>query len=180
MSLPPFATCRTVNRLLTRKLLIPLALLILLAALALSLTRKPQAPQARFTTLGGQQIGLQQLRGKVVLVNFWATTCPGCIAEMPHLIETYRRYQPRGLEIVAVAMAYDPPAHVANYAEKNKLPFPVALDVDGKLALGFNDVKLTPTAFIIDQRGNIVRNVVGELDFDALHQYLEQQLGKAG
>lgn len=168
------------NRLLTRKLLIPLVALALLAGLAFSLTSKPQAPQASFTTLGGQQISLAQLRGKVVLVNFWATTCPGCIAEMPQLIETYRRYQPQGLEIIAVAMAYDPPAQVANYVQNNALPFPVALDVDGKVALAFNDVKLTPTAFIIDQQGNIVRNVVGELDFKALHQYLDQQLGRAG
>lgn len=165
---------------LSPKLLIALLVAGLLAALLFSLQSKPGAPQTVFTTLSGQQISTEQLRGKVVLVNFWATTCTGCIAEMPHLIETYRRYQPKGLEIVAVAMAYDPPAHVANYAEKNKLPFPVALDIDGRIAAAFNDVKLTPTAFIIDQQGHIVRNVVGELDFNALHQYLDQALGRAG
>lgn len=161
-----------------RKLLIPLLLLALVGALVYFVSNKNQAPDVRFTTITGQQVSLQDLRGKIVLVNFWATTCSGCIAEMPHLIETYKRYHPQGFEVVAVAMAYDPPSHVANYAKKNSLPFPVALDLQGDIAAAFNDVKLTPTAFVIDQQGRIVRNVVGELDFKALHAMLDEQLGR--
>lgn len=161
-----------------RKLLIPLLLLALVGALVYFVSHKNQAPDVRFTTITGQQVSLQDLRGKIVLVNFWATTCSGCIAEMPHLIETYKRYHPQGFELVAVAMAYDPPSHVANYAKKNSLPFPVALDLQGDIAAAFNDVKLTPTAFVIDQQGRIVRNVVGELDFKALHAMLDEQLGR--
>ena len=160
-----------------RKIFIPLAAIALLVALAFSLLGKNTAPNVTFTTLDGQQLALEQLRGKIVLVNFWATTCPGCIAEMPNLIDTYRRYHARGFELVAVAMPYDPPDHVANYAKKNGLPFPVALDASGKVALAFNDVKLTPTAFVIDKNGRIVRNVVGELDFTALHAMLDNELG---
>lgn len=161
-----------------RKLLIPLILVALIGALVYFVSDKDQAPDVKFTTLTGQEITLQELRGKIVLVNFWATTCSGCIAEMPHLIETYNRYHKAGFELVAVAMEYDPPNHVANYAEKNKLPFPVALDLQGEAAAAFNDVKLTPTAFVIDQNGRIVRNVVGELDFKALHAMLDEQLGR--
>ena len=154
-------------------------LLILLGALALSLVDRKRAPEVVFTSVQGQQISLEQLRGKVVLVNFWATTCPGCIAEMPKLIETYQRYHGKGFELVAVAMAYDPPSHVAAYAKKNALPFTVALDTQGDAALAFGDVKLTPTAFLIDRDGRVVRHVVGELDFIALRQYLEKELGGA-
>jgi peroxiredoxin len=161
-----------------RKLLIPLVLLALLGALVYFVTDKNQAPDVKFTTITGQEIDMQDLRGKIVLVNFWATTCSGCIAEMPRLIETYNRYHKQGFELVAVAMAYDPPSHVANYTKKNGLPFPVALDLQGELAMAFNDVKLTPTAFVIDKEGRIVRNVVGELDFKALHAMLDEQLGR--
>lgn len=162
-----------------RKLLIPFLLLILLGALAFSVMDRDSAPDVKFVTLTGQQISMEDLRGKIVLVNFWATTCPGCIAEMPKLIDTYNRYHKQGFEVVAVAMSYDPPSHVANYAEKHALPFPVALDLRGDLASAFNDVKLTPTAFVIDKNGRIVRNVVGELDFNALHAMLDKELGRA-
>jgi peroxiredoxin len=161
-----------------RNILIPLALAALLGMLAFTVADKNSAPEARFTTLAGQQIDMRQLRGKMVLVNFWATTCPGCIAEMPRLVETYNRYHKQGFELVAVAMAYDPPSHVSAYATRNALPFPVALDLQGELALAFNDVKLTPTAFIIDKEGKIVRHVIGELDFNALHALLDEQLGR--
>lgn len=163
-----------------RKLLIPLILLAALGGLVVSLANKDRAPDVRFTGLDGRQTELSALRGKVVLINFWATTCPGCIAEMPALIETHRRYHARGLEIINVAMPYDPPAQVARYAEKNALPFTVALDPQGELTAAFGDVRLTPTAFLISPEGNIVRHVVGELDFPALHQYLEQTLRGAG
>jgi peroxiredoxin len=161
-----------------RKLLIPLVLLALIGALVFFVSDKNQAPDVKFTTLSGQEIRMQDLRGKIVLVNFWATTCPGCIQEMPELIETYNRYRDRGFEVVAVAMAYDPPSQVANYTRKNDLPFPVALDLQGEIAAAFNDVKLTPTAYVVDQQGRIVRNVVGILDFKALHAMLDEQLGR--
>ena len=161
-----------------RKLLIPLVLLALVGALVFFVSDKNQAPDVKFTTLSGQEINMQDLRGKIVLVNFWATTCPGCIQEMPELIDTYNRYRERGFEVVAVAMAYDPPSQVANYTRKNNLPFPVALDLQGDIAAAFNDVKLTPTSYVVDQQGRIVRNVVGVLDFKALHSMLDEQLGR--
>jgi peroxiredoxin len=161
-----------------RKLLIPLVLLTLVGALVFFVSDKNQAPAVKFTTLSGQEISMQDLRGKIVLVNFWATTCPGCIQEMPELIDTYNRYRERGFEVVAVAMAYDPPSQVANYTRKNNLPFPVALDLQGDIAAAFNDVKLTPTSYVVDQQGRIVRNVVGVLDFKALHSMLDEQLGR--
>jgi peroxiredoxin len=161
-----------------RRILLPLLAAALLAALAYAVLNRNSAPQVRFTTLDGQQLDMQQLLGKVVLVNFWATTCPGCIAEMPDLVKTYRKYHARGFELVAVAMAYDPPAQVANYAKSNQLPFPVALDTQGEIALAFNDVKLTPTAFLVDKSGRIVSHVVGVLDFQALNGLLEKELGE--
>ncbi|MDR2874430.1 MAG: TlpA family protein disulfide reductase [Methylobacillus sp.] len=161
-----------------RVLLIPLLLLALAGALVFFVGSKDSAPDVKFTTLAGQEIHMRDLRGKIVLVNFWATTCPGCIEEMPELVETYKQYRDRGFEVIAVAMTYDPPNQVMNYTRKNDLPFPVALDVQGDIAKSFNDVQLTPTAFVVDKEGRIVRNVVGVLDFKALRAMLDEQLGK--
>ncbi|MES2502331.1 MAG: TlpA disulfide reductase family protein, partial [Pseudomonadota bacterium] len=72
-----------------KKLLIPIAILALLVFLGLSLSNKSQAPDITFTTIEGKKISMADLKGKVVLINFWATDCPGCIKEMPDLINTY-------------------------------------------------------------------------------------------
>ena len=101
---------------------------------AVSMLKKETAPAVSFRTLDGQQVSTQDLRGKVVLVNFWATSCSTCIQEMPAMVQTYNKYRERGLEFVAVAMSYDPPNYVLNYAQTRELPFKVALDTDGRAA----------------------------------------------
>lgn len=150
--------------------------LIVVAALAYAMLSKPDAPAVTFVTLEGQPIQLDSLRGKVVLVNFWATSCPGCIKEMPGMVETYNQYKAKGFEIVAVAMSYDPPSHVVNFTQTRQLPFPVALDVKGDLAQAFGDVRLTPTSFIIGKKGQILEQKLGELDFVKLKALLDKEL----
>lgn len=136
------------------------------------------APDVAYTLLDGKQTSLQALRGKVVLVNFWATSCTTCVHEMPKVIDTYQRYKSRGYDTVAVAMSYDPPAYVMNFAESRKLPFAVAIDNTGSVAKSFGDVRLTPTSYLINKRGEIVKRYVGEPDFAALHALVEQLLAE--
>jgi peroxiredoxin len=145
----------------------------------LSPTSPAPAPQVSYTLLDGTPAQLGELRGKVVLVNFWATTCVTCIEEMPRLVATHEKFRARGFETLAVAMSYDPPASVAMYAESRRLPFGVVIDNTGQVARAFGDVRLTPTTFVIDRRGQIVRRYVGEPDFDALHALVEQLLAEA-
>lgn len=145
------------------------------AALGTRATGAP-APALHVRTLRGDTLSLGGLHGKVVLVNFWATSCPGCIKEMPGLVETYNQYKDRGFVIVAVAMSYDPPNYVANFAQTRQLPFPVALDVNGEHARAFGNVQVTPTAFIIDKDGRILEQTLGELDFPALKALLDREL----
>ncbi len=161
---------------LAKPLLIIAAVLAIAGALAYALTEKPAAPASTFTTLEGKSITLNDLRGKIVLVNFWATSCPGCVKEMPGLIQTYNQYKDRGFEIVAVAMSYDPPNYVANFAKTRQLPFPVALDVNGEHAHAFGDVQLTPTSFIIGKDGKIIEEKLGDLDFAKLKAMLDKEL----
>ena len=138
-----------------------------------------EAPQVRYTLLDGSTQASADLKGKVVLVNFWATNCATCVKEMPQMVQTYEKYRGRGLDLVAVAMNYDPPAYVASFAESRKLPFKVAIDNTGAIAQSFGDVRLTPTTYLIDKRGRIVKRYVGEPDFAALHQLVEQLLAEA-
>lgn len=136
------------------------------------------APAVTFVTIKGEKVAVNALRGKVVLVNFWATDCPVCLKEMPRLIETHQKFQARGFETVAVAMWHDPPVRVVDYAEKSKLPFKVAFDPVGEHGKAFGDVTLTPTTFVIDKRGNVVNRILGEPDFKKLHELLEKKLAE--
>ncbi|MHB8914514.1 MAG: peroxiredoxin family protein [Thiobacillus sp.] len=157
----------------------PLLIIVALAivgALAYTLMQKPAAPAVTFTTLEGKPIPLESLLGKVVLVNFWATSCPGCIKEMPGMVETYQQYKNKGFEIVAVAMSYDPPNYVLNFVQTRQLPFPVALDIDGAHARAFGDVQLTPTSFIVGKDGTVLEQKIGELDFVKLKALLDKEL----
>ncbi|MDB5958956.1 MAG: hypothetical protein JWP59_250, partial [Massilia sp.] len=115
--------------------------------------RTAPAPDVTFISINGEKISTQSLRGKVVMVNFWATSCTTCVHEMPAMVDTYNKFKDQGLEFVAVAMKYDPPNYVLNYAQTRKLPFKVALDSGGDLARSFGDVALTPTTFVIGKDG---------------------------
>lgn len=145
--------------------------------LALSACGKQAAPNVSFTDIKGNKISLAQLKGKVVMVNFWATSCSTCVAEMPDMVTTYEKYHAQGLEYVAVAMSYDPANYVLNFTETRKLPFNVALDVDGKLASEFGHISMTPTTFVIDKQGMIIKKYVGAPEFYELHRLIESQIG---
>lgn len=134
-----------------------------------------RVPDATFTLLSGQKISTTDLKGKVYLVNFWATDCATCMQEMPQMVQTYNRFKGEGLEFVAVAMKYDAPMYVVNYAQTRNLPFKVAMD-DGSAAKQFGNVQLTPTTFVIDRNGKILKRYVGEPQFGELDQLLQKAL----
>ena len=158
------------------KILAALAVAAIAAVGYFSLSAKKTAPDVTFTSLSGEKLTTQDLRGKVVMVNFWSTSCTTCIKEMPQMVETYNKYKDKGLDFIAVAMSYDPPNYVLNYAQTRQLPFKVALDTKGDIAKAFEDVKLTPTTYVIGKDGVIIKRYVGEPDFAALHQLLEGAL----
>ena len=137
------------------------------------------APQSTFVLLDGSKQSTTDFKGKVTLVNFWATSCVTCVAEMPELISTYNKYKPQGYDMVAVAMSYDPPAYVVNFSETRKLPFKVAIDNTGAVAKAWGDVQLTPTTYLVNKRGQIVKQYVGTPDFVALHKLIEKLLAES-
>jgi peroxiredoxin len=136
------------------------------------------APESTFVLLDGSKKSTADLKGKVTLVNFWATSCVTCVAEMPKVIATYEKYKSRGYDTLAVAMSYDPPTYVVNFAQTRQLPFPVAIDNTGAVAKAWGEVQLTPTTYIVNKRGEIVKRYVGEPDFAELHQLIETLLAQ--
>ncbi|HSH98278.1 MAG: peroxiredoxin family protein [Methylophilaceae bacterium] len=172
------STATTFNSRL-KKFIVPVAIIILIGALAFSLTQKAKMPDISFTTIDGIKMSTAALDGKIVLVNFWATDCPGCISEMPELIKTHEKYQAQGFEVLAVSMPYDPIDQVKNYSKKNNLPFIITHDDSGALSSKFQDVRVTPTSFILDQQGRVISKIVGEINFTALHQLLDAQLANS-
>jgi peroxiredoxin len=151
-------------------------LLALLVLFFLSLTANKKVPEIRVTSITGEAFQLYQVKNNFTIINFWATDCPGCIKEMPGLAATYNQFRGQGLEIIAVSMSYDPPNHVLNFTQKNKIPFPVVLDIDGQIAQSFENIRLTPTSILIDKNGKIIDKVIGELDFNKLNALLKKHL----
>jgi|SRR3569832_84586 len=137
------------------------------------------APASTFVLLDGSKKTTADLKGQVTLVNFWATSCVTCVGEMPKMIATYDKYHGKGYNMLAVAMSYDPPSYVVNYTQTRKLPFEVAIDNTGSVAKQWGDVQLTPTTFLVNKRGEVVKRYVGEPDFAELHQLIEKLLAEA-
>jgi len=137
----------------------------------------PLAPPVQYTLLDGRQVlSTEAWRGKVMLVNFWATSCVTCVKEMPAIAATHQRYAAAGFDTLAVAMQYDPPDYVAQFAQTRKLPFGVAIDNTGAIANAFGPVRMTPTTFLIDKKGQIVKQILGEPNFGELHALIERLL----
>jgi peroxiredoxin len=97
---------------------------------------------------------------------------------MPELVATHEKFAARGFDTVAVAMQYDPPAYVVNFAQTRQLPFKVALDNTGAVAKAWGDVSMTPTTYLIDKRGAIVKKYVGAPDFAELHKLIDKLLAE--
>ena len=160
-----------------RRALAGLSALALTAALAGC--AQDAAPESTFVLLDGSRQTTADMKGKVTLVNFWATSCTTCVAEMPQIVATHDKYKAKGYDTLAVAMQYDPPSYVVNFAETRKLPFKVAIDNTGKVAQAWGDVKLTPTTYIVNKQGQIVKKYVGAPNFDELHKLIEKLLAEA-
>jgi len=155
---------------------IALVVILVFAAIWFMPAGLRKAPPLVGKTLDGRTLTLEQLRGRPVLVTFWATTCPSCIEEMPHLIDLYKDLNPKGLEIIGVAMVYDPPAQVRAMAEQRQIPYPIVLDSEERIAQEFDNVRVTPTTVLISPEGRIVHYRLGLLDMPKLRSTIEAML----
>ena len=135
-----------------------------------------KAPDIKLTITDGSIIELQQLRGKPVLVTFWATSCIACVREVPHLIALYNELSNDGLEIIGIAMPYDPPNQVVTMISEREIPYPIAIDIEGNAITAFGDVLVTPTSFLIAPDGTITKHTIGEMDMTELRDTIISML----
>jgi len=136
------------------------------------------APDFTLDLLGGGQVRLADLRGKVVMVNFWATWCPPCRAEMPAIEKIYRAYKDLGLEVLAVNTTdQDSESAAADFIEEFGLTFPVPLDRTGAVSASYI-LRGLPSTYFIDRKGVIRAVVVGGPMSEALIQSKVEELLK--
>ena len=157
-----------------------LAVLAIAAWVWLAPAGSAQAPALTLTSAREGEISLGPDYRRPLLVTFWATTCTTCIKEMPELAELYRDLGPRGLDMVGIAMYYDPPIQVINMIEQRQIPYPVALDLNKAAMRGFGmEQPVTPTTYLVAPGGTIVFRKVGLLDMEQLRTAITDLLPPA-
>jgi len=136
-------------------------------------------PPLDYPIIDGSRIGPEQLAGQVTLVNFWATSCAVCVAEMPDLARLHEQYRPRGFAVLAIAMPYDRPDHVLDFVRRRALPFPVALDPMGAAVQAWGGVDGTPSSWLVGRDGRVRAFWQGRPDLPRLQAQIESLLALA-
>ena len=156
-----------------KKLLIIVGIAIaVFATFMLMPASRHAVPEISFTDIDGGQHQLSDYQGQPVLMIFWATDCPGCIKEMPELIALHEEYADKGLAMISVAMPHDYPQHIQAMREQKGLPYLITWDKTGAISEAFDNVRVTPTHFLISPEGEIVMRKIGELKIEQLKQRL--------
>jgi thiol-disulfide isomerase/thioredoxin len=137
------------------------------------------APEYRYQTLAGSDISSEALRGKVVLVNFWATWCPPCRVEMPLLQRMAERHREAGLVVVGFSVDVDPPARVRAFLAERGITYPVAI-VGREAERAFGGVRGYPTSFLLDRNGRIRHKALGPLAMASFEPAVRRLLAEAG
>jgi peroxiredoxin len=124
------------------------------------------APNFRLINLDGQDVSMASLNGKVVFLNFWATWCLACKAEMPSMERLYRDYKHNGLEMLAVSNDMEGASIVRPFVEKFKLTYPILLDPDFRVDDKYL-IRSVPTTVLVDRNGVITHRIVGARNWNA-------------
>jgi peroxiredoxin len=147
----------------------------LFTACAAQPEKRQKAPNFSLQTQNGKVIELSKLKGKVVLVNFWATWCPPCRAEIPDFIEVYNTYKSKGIEIIGIALDEKGWSKVTPYIEEAKINYPIVLG-SAEVVRQYGGIEAIPTTFIVDRKGYIVASQVGLVSKELLEQKLKSLL----
>jgi len=131
------------------------------------------APDFELKNVEGNSIKLSSLKGKKVILNFWASWCPPCRQEMPDMAKFYVDQKDKGIEILAVDLTNTEKSRedVTNFMRANSITFPVVLDENGKVSQLYN-VASIPASFIIDSQGVIQRELVGPMTYNSMKSML--------
>ncbi len=138
-----------------------------------------EAPAVTFDMLNGGAVPLHALKGQVVLVNFWATWCPPCRAEMPGFEKVYQSKHAQGFTVVGISMDERPPAQVAAFAHDHEITYPIAMATPSAVA-AFGGINTFPTSFLIDRKGRVRYTIRGIFAGPTLRAAVDRLLAERG
>jgi peroxiredoxin len=121
------------------------------------------APSFTLQDLNGKTVSLSDFKGKVVVLDFWATWCPPCVKEIPHFIELYEQYKDQAFAMVGISVDLEGVSVVKSFARKYKINYPILM-ADGQVANAYGGITGIPTTFVIDKAGNIRQKYIGYRD----------------
>lgn len=133
---------------------------------------RPKAPNFSLKSINGEAVELAKLKGRVVVVNFWATWCGPCRAEIPGFLEIYKAYKSKGLEIVGIALDESGWDVVQPFVQKYKISYPVVLG-DSKVVRDYGGIQAIPTTFVVDRKGNVIGGQQGLLQKAQLEKVIK-------
>ena len=145
------------------KTLLALGAVVLGLCLTTSGASPQTAPPWELKSLEGKAVKLSDFKGKVVVLNFWATWCPPCREEIPDLVSLQKQYAAQGLVVLGISMDAGGPARVASFAKKYEINYPVVMG-DERVSAAYGGIEALPTTFIIDRKGNVVDGLQGATD----------------
>ena len=134
------------------------------------------APNAEITTIDGNKIATEQLKGKPYSAVFWATSCSGCVKEIPQLVELQQEFGKDGFKVLAIAMEYDELPLIKTMREQKGMNYDITWDQGGVLAKAFGGVRVTPTNFLVSGDGKIVMQQLGDFKVDDMRERIKTLL----
>jgi len=135
------------------------------------------APSFTLRDLNGKEVKLADFKGKVVIIDFWATWCPPCVHEIPHFIELYKQYKRQGLEIVGISVDRTGVDVVKSFVRKHQVNYSILM-ADAKVRQAYGGIQSIPTTFIVDKAGNIQHQYVGYQDKAVFESDIKKLLAK--
>ena len=136
------------------------------------------APEFTLPDLDGNQIELSSMKGKVLILDFWATWCPPCKEEVPHLVSLQSKYRDQGLQIVGLSIDQGGAGDVKPFADEHGVNYTMLIAND-QIAKAYGGVSMIPTTFVVDRKGVVVKRFIGYTTPEAFEEAITPLLGSA-
>ena len=134
-----------------------------------------EAPEFTLLDIDGTRTSLSDFKGKVIILDFWATWCPPCKAEIPHFVELYDEYKKKGLEVIGVSLDSNPEKSLPSFMEEYRINYTMLI-ANRNVTDSYGGIISIPTTFVIDRNGNIRKKYIGYRDKHVFENDIEELL----